>query len=119
MARKTADAKHTIARSDMLFQPLFTAAESDQDYQSIINAIKRDMVYKNLTKDHPGKHFGKLAWDQLAILDEEPNTLVIFVSNKVVIPKSERSAIMKTLHVSHGKAESTIVKAILRFTGCI
>ena len=48
-------------------------------------------------------------------MDELPNTLLIYNSNKVVIPKEERRRMMKVLHMSHGKAESTINKARDRF----
>ena len=68
-----------------------------------------------MDKEHPGKEFGKLDWDKLAIMDELPNTLLIYDSNKVVIPKEERRRMMKILHVTHCKAESMINKARDRF----
>ena len=115
MVRKTADAGHEIARKDFLFKPIFAAADKDKEYQAMIEAVKMDVSYKDLDKEHPGKELGKLDWDQLAIMDELPNTLLIYDSNKVVIPKEERRKMMKILHVSHGKAESMINKARDRF----
>ena len=56
------------------------SAGKDENYQAIIGAIKMDTTYEELDRDHPGKDFGKLAWDKLAILDDQPNTLIIYDS---------------------------------------
>ena len=94
IVRKTADAQYRIARDDVLFKPMFAAATKDMEYQEIINAIKMDIKFEDLHKDHPGKMFQKV-WDNLAILDEKENTLLIYDSNKVVVPKAMRHSILK------------------------
>ena len=76
---------------------MFQAVEKDENYKAIIDAIQRDIDFDDLAKDHPGKEYGKKAWDQLGILDDQPNTLVVYDSNKVVVPKQERRNIIKTL----------------------
>ena len=100
---------------DKMWQHNSLRLPKDKDYEAIIDSIKVDTKYEELGKldnDHPSKDFGKLDCDKL---DDLPNTLIIYDSNKVVVPREERHRIMKLLHISHGKAESTISKARLRF----
>ena len=48
-------------------------------------------------------------------MDDLPNTLLIYDSNKVFIPKGKRNKMLELLHISHGKSESMIEKARDRF----
>ena len=117
IVRKTADAGYEIARQDFLFKLIFEAAEKDKEYQGMIEAVKMDVSYKELDVGHPGREVGKLDWDKLAIMDDLPNTLMIYNSNKVFIPKGKRNKMLELLHISHGKTESMISKARDRFFG--
>jgi len=113
--RKTADAGCQIARKDALFKSIFKAAGEDMDYQHMIEAVKMDIAYDDLEEGHPGRELIMKDWHSLAIMDDLPDTLLIYHSNKVFIPKEERKNMLDILHTSHGKTASMIEKAKMRF----
>ena len=88
IVQKIANVEFDIARDDFVFCPLLKAAQEGKEYQSIIEAIKIRKEFKALPKDHPGREY-HIVWDHLAIIDDKPNPLLVYDSNKVVVPKKD------------------------------
>ena len=81
----------------------------------MIEAVKMDIAHKDLGVGHPGRDLSMKDWDSLAIMDDLPDTLLIYHSNKVFVPKEQRKKMVDLLHMAHGKTESMVEKAKMRF----
>ena len=66
-------------------------------------------------EDHPGQEFSKDEWARLSILEDQDDTLLIFDSNRILIPRSERRRILEELHTSHPQAETAVNMAKARY----
>ena len=96
-------------RQDPALKDLFEAASEDEDYKVIIDAVRAGVKdVKKLPKNHLGRAYSS-EWSYLAVLDDEPSTLLVHDHTKILVPKKARKKILEALHVSHqGAAESTV-----------
>ena len=84
---------------DPQLQCLFEAAE-DPDYKALINALRDGKDPRKLPIGHPAQAYRNV-WQHLSLMNGEDPTLVVYDNNRIVIPQSEREAILKLLHLAH------------------
>jgi len=88
---------------DPALTELIDIAAADQDYQKIITALKSEKRLASLPSDHPARAF-KNFWSELSIYE---NKILIFRSNRMVIPKSLRKKFLGYLHIAHAGVAKT------------
>ena len=82
---------------DASLQQLYDIAITDKAYQSIIKALLDDVNVNDLPTNHAAKTYRSI-WDDLSVLDD---TLIVFDSSRIVVPKEARPDILEKLHLSH------------------
>jgi hypothetical protein len=92
-----------ISPRDPLLRNVYEAAKKDLNYQKIVTAIQRRKLCSKLIIGHPGKMY-KNAWEELSVLND---TILVFLSTRLVIPESLRRLILDQLHTSHSSITRT------------
>jgi hypothetical protein len=86
-----------ISPRDPLLGNIYEAAKKDLNYQKIVTAIQRQKLCSKLIIGHPGKMY-KNVWEELSVIND---TILVFLSIRLVIPESLRRSILDQLHTSH------------------
>ena len=117
--RKTIDNFHQVSRSDLSLKKMFQTAKEDGDYKKVVLAIKEETRHEEIKKkknsDHPGREYSSKDWSRLALLDDIEDTLLVYNSNRLVVPRSDRRRVLELLHVSHLQADTAINMARSRY----
>ena len=95
---------NTIDSNDPLLNKFYEAAALDVDYLKIVKVVacgyKRGELRKKVDKLHPAYPLNYL-WDTLRIVKDDRDRSLLFVEDRVFVPKSERITTMEYLHLSH------------------
>jgi hypothetical protein len=86
-----------ISPRDPLLRNVYEAEKKDLNYQKIVAAIQRQKLCSKLIIGHPGKMY-KNAWEELSVIND---TILVFLSTRLVIPESLRRSILDQLQTSH------------------
>ena len=89
---------------------MLEAVSQDEEYKSVIQAIREDMRYKPLKEKenngHPGREYSA---------DDEPDTLLVYNSNRLVVPRPNRKRVLQLLHTAHPLSNTAIANARDRY----
>ena len=91
-----AETNATLA-ADPALQPMFEAAEADSGYVAVVEALMAGKAICNLPPEHPARVYKSL-WDNLSV---HGDTLLVLDGTRIVVPKSERKAVLGKMHISH------------------
>jgi hypothetical protein len=86
-----------ISPRDPQLHKLYETAKNNVNHQKIVSAIQCRRLCLKLIIGHPGKDY-KSVWDKLSILN---NTILVFLSSRLVIPELLCRSILDQLHTSH------------------
>ena len=93
-------AKTCFVSTDLNLNALIAKAKTDTDYLAVVNALRADKSLKDLPSTHPARLYSSV-WKQLSLLDQNEETLILFNSDRIVIPKVARKEILDLLHKAH------------------
>ena len=95
---------NTINTEDPILNRFYAAASIDEDYMKIVKVVacgyKKREIRRKVGKLHPAFPLSYL-WDTLRIVKDDTNHPLLFVEDRVFVPKSERVKMMEYLHLSH------------------
>jgi len=94
----TASFCYRVAEDPQL-QILFDAV--DEEYRQLAEAVRQDNTAA------PAACLYKSIWSQLNLYDNEPDTLVIMDSHRIVVPPAARSHVLALLHKPHAGITKT------------
>ena len=85
-------------KPDPLLQKLIKAAEKDPEYQALIERLKKYMHLDEIKQSDPiRKIYGSL-WQGLS---RHPTGLVVYENERILVPESEREALICEIHKAH------------------
>ena len=87
----------SVIAADPLLEELASAAGKDAEYQEILRAVRKGLKLKELPDGHPARQL-KSVWDSLSTFED---TFVVYDSDRLMVPKACRPAILSTLHAAH------------------
>ena len=80
-------------------------ATNDDSYQLILTAVKNKAEVKKLCESHPAHSYGTI-WDTISIVNTEGGDLLVYNSDKIIVPQEARKKILNYLHKSHAGSEA-------------
>jgi hypothetical protein len=83
--------------SDIALRKIIEIAQEDQEYQAVINLILCDKNPKKVDPVHPARLYSNV-WEDISLSEEG---LLIYKSNRIVIPRQHREEILALLHIAH------------------
>jgi hypothetical protein len=83
--------------------PLFEAAASDVENGAVRKALLEGRLPKTLPPTHPARAYSSV-WQDLSLYDDG---LIILDNRRIVIPDSQRSSVLKLLHLPHNGQTKT------------
>ena len=115
--RKSIPPKLNYAREDIQLQKMFVAVKNDENYRAAMEklregATKQEIV--KLGKGHPARVY-KEVWDELTLVDDEPDTIMIMGNLRLVVPEECRKRILRALHIPHAGVKKTLEMAKERY----
>ena len=109
---------NTIDTNDPLLNRFYAAASIDEDYMKIFKVVacghKRGEMRRKVGKLHPA-YFLSYMLDTLRIVKDDKNCPLLFVEDRVFVPKSERIKTMEYLHLPHMGFANTFSLARSRY----
>ena len=95
---------NTVDANDPLLSRFYDAATVDEDYIKIVKCVasgyKKGELRKRIDKFHPAYNLNYL-FDTLRIVKDDKDRSLLFVEDRVFVPKSERLTTLEYLHLSH------------------
>ena len=95
---------NTVDGNDPLLGRFYNAAEVDLDYIKIVKCVasglRKNELRKKIDKSHPAYSLNYL-FDTLRIVKDDRNRSLLFVEDRIYVPKAERLTTLKYLHLSH------------------
>ena len=95
---------NTVDGNDPLLSRFYNAATVDEDYIKIVKCVasglKKGELRKRIDKFHPAYNLNYL-FDTLRIVKDDKDRSLLFVEDRVFVPKSERLTTLEYLHLSH------------------
>jgi hypothetical protein len=92
--RRLAGGKEKEARDDPLLRGMFVHTQ-EEEYRMLVEAMSSGASPKELPQGHPGRYYAGV-WAQLSLLDGEDDTLVLFDSCKIILPKGARGDVLSS-----------------------
>jgi hypothetical protein len=87
--------------SDDQLRKLANIAQFDNEYQLLIEAFKRGLEPRSLTPHHPARSIQSV-WNELSLEDG-----LLCVGHRILVPKTARLDILKSIHIAHGGLQKT------------
>ena len=95
---------NTVDGNDPLLGRFYSAAEVDLDYIKIVKCVasglRKGELRKKIDKSHPAFGLNYL-FDTLRIVKDDKDRSLLFVEDRVFVPKAERLTTLEYLHLSH------------------
>ena len=108
MSKKASIYKKQVEVEDPLVLQLGIQAGLDLEYVEMVSCIENRVEYKNLPEDTELRALGD-SLPRLGIVElRDGHRLIVRDGSEVLIPKSAREEIIKTLHISHPATETMI-----------
>jgi hypothetical protein len=93
--------------SDPALQPLFAHAARDPFYRALVDGFRAGA---DPAKVPALRAFGPV-WAELSLLDDRPDTLLVYQDTRIVVPLEARKKILALLHASHSGMAKTYQNA--------
>ena len=88
---------------------MFAAVKDDESYKMVVDKLrtgaKKEDIIK-ITKGHPARDY-KEVWNELTLVDDEPDTIMVMDNLRLVVPEECRGRILKALHIPHAGIKKT------------
>ena len=95
---------NTVDGNDPLLSRFYSAAAVDLDYIKIVKCVasglRKGELRKRIDKSHPAFNLNYL-FDTLHIVKDDKDRSLLFVEDRVFVPKTERLTTLEYLHLSH------------------
>ena len=88
---------------------MFAAAANDECYRMAVEKLRGGATkaeIMKITKGHPARIY-KDVWDELTLVDDEPDTIMVLNNMRLVVPEECRGRILKALHIPHAGVKKT------------
>ena len=104
-------------REDPLLADVLFAVQDDDKYKEASLAVRQGLSkddVKRLPTEHGARQFMSV-WDYLGVLDDRPDTIMLYEGHRIVVPVGAQQKILQLLHLPHSGIVKTKKAATQRY----
>ena len=104
-------------REDPLLADVLFAVQDDIKYKEASLALRQGLSkddIKRLPTEHGARQFMSI-WDHLGVLDDRPDTIMLYEGHRIVVPAGSQQKILQLLHLPHSGIVKTKKAATQRY----